>query len=106
MLVELKWEVLVSLAPFRLIQHALQDTRFSNVKEVQKFVDEWIDSKNKYFYRRGFHLLPERWTKVVENRGKYSYFDQCNNFFLRFSSNKCAFSQKSSSKLIHTPDTS
>lgn len=43
-------------------------TRYTLLEEVQKFVDEWIDSKNKYFYRRGLHLLPKRWTKVVENR--------------------------------------
>lgn len=81
-LLELEWEVLPltayspDLAPsdyhlFRSMQHALTDTHFSNYKEVQKWVDGWIVSKDIAFYRRGIALLPERWEKVVENGGNY-----------------------------------
>jgi len=54
------------------MQHSLTDTYFSNYEEVQKWMDEWIASKDIAFYRRGITLLPEKWEKVVENG---NYFD-------------------------------
>ena len=81
-LMELKWELLPhpayspDIAPsdyhlFRSMQHSLSDTRFGNVEEVQKFIDNFIQSKSKDFFHRGIHLLSERWEKVVKNDGKY-----------------------------------
>ncbi|KMQ92519.1 transposase [Lasius niger] len=83
-LLELEWEVLPhpayspDLAPsdyhlFQSMQHAFTDTHFSSYEEVQKWVDEWIASKDIAFYRHGIALLPERWEKVVEN--ERNYFD-------------------------------
>lgn len=70
-LLQLEWEILPhpayspDLAPsdyhlFRSMQHALTDTHFSSYNEVQKWVDEWIASKDTAFYRRGIALLPEK----------------------------------------------
>lgn len=84
-LLKLEWEVLpyleysLDLAPsdyhlFRLMQHDLEDTPFANYGEVTKWVAEWINSKNKPFYRHGIQLLPERWEKVIGSKGKY--FDE------------------------------
>jgi len=81
-LLQLEWEILPhpayspDLAPsdyhlFRTMQHALTDTHFSSYKEVQKWVDEWIASKDTTFYCRGIALLPERWNKVIANGGNY-----------------------------------
>lgn len=81
-LLQLEWEVLPhpayspDIAPsdyhlFRSIQHGLADTHFRKVEEVQKWVDDWIASKPTEFFRRGIHLLPERWEKVVASDGKY-----------------------------------
>ncbi|KAG5321377.1 MOS1T transposase, partial [Pseudoatta argentina] len=78
----LKWEVLPhplyspDIAPsdfhlFRSMAHGLADRRFHSYEEVQKWIDSWIASKDMLFFRRGIHVLPERWSKVVESDGKY-----------------------------------
>ncbi|KAG5325764.1 MOS1T transposase, partial [Pseudoatta argentina] len=35
------------------------------------YIDSWITSKNMSFFRRGIHVLPERWEKVVSSDGQY-----------------------------------
>jgi len=54
------------------MQRALTDTHFSNYERVQKWVDEWIASKDIAFYHHGIALLPER--EKVEN--ERNYFDE------------------------------
>jgi len=34
-------------------------------------IDDWIASKDEAFFRRGIHMLPERWEKVVASDGHY-----------------------------------
>ncbi|KAG5305947.1 MOS1T transposase, partial [Pseudoatta argentina] len=78
----LKWEALPhppyspDIAPsdfhlFRSMAHGLADRRFHSYEEAQKWIDSWIASKDMSFFRRGIHVLPERWSKVVESDGKY-----------------------------------
>ncbi|KAG5319580.1 MOS1T transposase, partial [Pseudoatta argentina] len=78
----LKWEVLPhplyspDIAPFdfhlfRSMAHGLADRRFHSYEEAQKWIDSWIAPKDMSFFRRGIHVLPERWSKVVESDGKY-----------------------------------
>ncbi|KAG5322394.1 MOS1T transposase, partial [Pseudoatta argentina] len=78
----LKWEVLPhppyspDIAPsdfhlFRSMAHGLADRRFHSYEEAQKWIDSRIASKDMSFFRRGIHVLPERWEKVVESDGKY-----------------------------------
>ncbi|KAG5327264.1 MOS1T transposase, partial [Pseudoatta argentina] len=78
----LKWEVLPhppyspDIAPsdfhlFRSMAHGLADRRFHSYEEAQKWIDSWIASKDMSFFRRGIHVLPERWEKVVESDGQY-----------------------------------
>jgi len=45
-------------------------THLSSYEEVQKWVNEWIASKDTAFYRHGIALLLEKWEKV-ENGGNY-----------------------------------
>ncbi|KAG5319831.1 MOS1T transposase, partial [Pseudoatta argentina] len=78
----LKWEVLIhslyspDIAPsdfhlFRSMAHGLADRRFHSYEEAQKWIDSWIASKDMSFFRRGIHVLPERWEKVVSSDGRY-----------------------------------
>ncbi|KAG5318798.1 MOS1T transposase, partial [Pseudoatta argentina] len=78
----LKWEVLShppyspDIAPsdfhlFRSMAHGLADRRFHSYEEAQKWIDSWIASKDMSFFRRGIHVLPERWEKVVSSDGQY-----------------------------------
>lgn len=81
-LMEFQWEVLQhpayspDVAPsdyhlFRSMQHGLAGTQFHNSEEVRKWIDDFIASKDKEFFYRGIHLLPEKWEKVIENCGNY-----------------------------------
>ncbi|KAG5315358.1 MOS1T transposase, partial [Pseudoatta argentina] len=47
------------------------DRRFHSYEEAQKWIDSWIASKDMSFFRRGIHVLPERWEKVVSSDGQY-----------------------------------
>ncbi|KAG5322384.1 MOS1T transposase, partial [Pseudoatta argentina] len=78
----LKWEVLPhppyspDIAPsdfhlFRSMAHGLADRRIHSYEEAQKWIDSWIASKDMSFFRRGIHVLPERWEKVVSSNGQY-----------------------------------
>ncbi|KAG5314418.1 MOS1T transposase, partial [Pseudoatta argentina] len=79
---ELKWEALPhppyspDIAPsdfplFRSMAHGLADRRFHSYEEAQKWIDSWIAPKDMSFFRRGIHVLPERWEKVVSSDGQY-----------------------------------
>ncbi|KAG5308588.1 MOS1T transposase, partial [Pseudoatta argentina] len=78
----LKWDVLPhppyspDIAPsdfhlFRSMAHGLADRRFHSYEEAQKWIDSWIASKDMSFFRRGIHVLPERWEKAVSSDGQY-----------------------------------
>lgn len=78
----LKWEVLPhppyspDIAPsdyhlFRSMAHGLAEQRFHSYEDTKKWVDSWIASKDVSFFRRGIHMLPERWEKVVACDGQY-----------------------------------
>ncbi|KAG5325245.1 MOS1T transposase, partial [Pseudoatta argentina] len=54
-----------------MFEERLADRRFHSYEEAQKWIDSWIASKDMSFFRRGIHVLPERWSKVVECDGKY-----------------------------------
>lgn len=76
------WEVLPhppyspDIAPsdyhlFRSMSHALTEQRFDKVENIKNWIDSWIASKDEQFFRRGIHLLPERWENVVLSDGQY-----------------------------------
>jgi [histone H3]-lysine36 N-dimethyltransferase SETMAR len=80
---EMKWEVLPhppyspDIAPsdyhlFRSMAHGLAEQRFTKQEDVQKWLDEWIASKQPKFFFDGIHKLPINWNHVVVNNGNYS----------------------------------
>ena len=56
---------------FRSMAHGLSKRRFHKYDEVGKWVDEWILSKEEEFFYHGIHKLPEIWTNILANDGKY-----------------------------------
>ncbi|GBP47782.1 Mariner Mos1 transposase [Eumeta japonica] len=81
-LITLDWEVLphppysLDIAPsdyhlFRSIAHALLEQRFTSYEDTENWVDSWIASKDKKFFRLGIRTQPERWKKVVASDGQY-----------------------------------
>lgn len=84
-LLKLGWEVLEhpayspDIAPsdyhlFRSMQNALSSFHFRTFDEVQKWIDDFIVSRDEYFYSAGIRQLPNRWQKVIDNDG--AYFDE------------------------------
>ncbi|GBP35090.1 Mariner Mos1 transposase [Eumeta japonica] len=78
----LQWEVLPHLpyspdiAPsdchlFRSMAYGLADQHFHSYEEVKKWIDSWIASKDMSFIRRGIHILPERWEKMIASDEQY-----------------------------------
>ena len=66
------WEILShtayspDLAPsdyylFASIGHALSDQHFTSYENVRKWLDDWFASKERQFFWRGIHQLPDRW---------------------------------------------
>lgn len=79
---EQKWEVLPhppyspDIAPsdyhlFRTMQTDLAGHRFQSFEDIENWLDEWIGSKDKQFFRNGIRKLPELWAKVVASDGQY-----------------------------------
>ncbi|GBP75737.1 Mariner Mos1 transposase [Eumeta japonica] len=67
----LDWEVLPhppyspDIAPsyyhlFRSMAHTLSELRFTSYEDTKNWVDSWIASKDKEFFRFGIRTLPER----------------------------------------------
>ena len=77
-----KWEVLShplyspDVAPsdyhlFRSMAHGLAYQHFRSYKEVKRWIDSWIASKDASFFRDGMRQLRKRCKKVVASDGQY-----------------------------------
>ncbi|EFN83228.1 Histone-lysine N-methyltransferase SETMAR, partial [Harpegnathos saltator] len=53
----------------RSMAHGLAGQHLANFEKVQNWLDEWFRSKDASFYRRGIHVLPERWQKYAASEG-------------------------------------
>ena len=56
---------------FRSMTDGMADQQFHSYEDIEKWLDSWIASKDKHFYRNGIRALPERWAKVVVNDKQY-----------------------------------
>jgi len=43
------------------------EQHFTSYEDTKNCIDDWIASKDETFFRRGIHLLPERWEKVASD---------------------------------------
>jgi len=73
-----KWEVLPhppyspDIAPsdyhlFRSMTHGLSEQHFTLYEDTKNCIDDWIALKDEALFRRGIHMLPERWEKVASD---------------------------------------
>ncbi|GFW65304.1 mariner Mos1 transposase [Trichonephila clavipes] len=78
----LGWELLAhaaylpDLAPsddqlFASLGHLLGYQRFTSYENVKSWLDDWLASKDRSFFWRGIHKLPERCGKCVASDGYY-----------------------------------
>ncbi|GBP38937.1 Mariner Mos1 transposase [Eumeta japonica] len=56
---------------FQSMAHALSEQWFPSYEDTKNWVDSWIASKDKEFFRLGIRTLPERWKKVISGNGQY-----------------------------------
>lgn len=79
---ELDWEVLrhppysPDLAPtdyhlFRSLSNNLRGVTFDNVHDLEKWLNNFFDSRDAHFWKNGIDKLVERWKQVIENDGDY-----------------------------------
>ena len=80
-LLQLGWEVLIhppyspDIAPsdfhlFRSLQNSLNGKNFSSLEDCKRHLERFFAQKNK-FWEDGIMKLPEKWQKVVEQKGEY-----------------------------------
>jgi len=51
--------------------HGLSEQHFTSYEDTKNCIDDWIASKDEAFFRRGIHMLSERWEKVMASDGHY-----------------------------------
>ena len=81
-LLQLGWEVLTHLpyspdiAPsdfclFRSLQNFLSGKNFNSLEDYKRHLGQFFAQKDKKFWEDGIMKLPEKWQKVVEQKGEY-----------------------------------
>ena len=81
-LLQLGWEVLIhppystDIAPsdfhlFRSLQNSLNGKNFSPLEDCKRHLEQFFAQKDKKFWEDGIMELPEKWQKVVEQKGEY-----------------------------------
>ena len=79
---EFDWDVLTyspyspDLVPsnyylFLFLKNFLLNRKFQLVNEVKNGLEEYFKSKPREFWKNGIMRLPERWQKMVEEKGSY-----------------------------------
>lgn len=56
---------------FRSLQHFLKGKQFEDINQMREALQEFFDSKDADFYRRGIEKLPEKWQEVIDVEGDY-----------------------------------
>lgn len=80
---------------FRSMALGLAEQRFFKVEDIEKWVDLWITSKDQEFLdRRGIHILPERWAKVLASDDLTTLNNAFNQFIIEINIFNSLFSTK------------
>ena len=53
------------------MEHFLREKSFENEQHIKKELDLFFESQPVAFYERGIRMLPDRWEKVIINKGNY-----------------------------------
>ncbi|GBP03937.1 RNA helicase aquarius [Eumeta japonica] len=63
---------------WQAMAHALLEQRFISYEDTKNWVDSWIASKDKEFFRLGIRMLPERWKKAFQKKPDHfpAFFEQ------------------------------
>ena len=56
---------------FASMGHALSDQHFTSYENVRKWLHDWFASKERQFFWRGIHKLPDRWEECIASDGQY-----------------------------------
>ena len=81
-LLQLGWEVLIhqpyspDIAPsdfhlFWSLQNSLNEKKFNSLQDSKRHLEQFFAQKDKKFWEDGIMKLPEKWQKVVEQKGEY-----------------------------------
>ena len=81
-LLQLGWEVLIHLpyspdfAPsdfhlFRSLQNFFNEKSFNSLEDYKRHLGQFFARKDKKFLEGGIMMLPEKWQKIVEQKGDY-----------------------------------
>ena len=81
-LLQLGWEVLIhppyspDIAPsgfhrFWSLQNSLNGKNFNSLEDCKRHLKQFFAQKDKKFWEDGIMKLPEKWQKVVEQKGEY-----------------------------------
>ena len=79
---QLSWEVLIhppyspDIAPldfylFRSLQNSLNGKNFNSLEDCKRHLEQFFAQNDKKFLEDGIRNLPEKWQKVVEQKGEY-----------------------------------
>ena len=83
-LLQLGWEVLIhppyspDIAPldfhlFQSLQNSLNGKIFGSLEDRKRHLEQFFAQKDKKFQEGGIMKLPEKWQKVVEQKGEYIF---------------------------------
>ena len=81
-LLQLGWEVVIhppyspDIAPsdfhlFRSLQNSLNGKNFNSLEDCKRHLEQFFAQKYKKFWEDGIMRLPEKWQKVMEQKGGY-----------------------------------
>ena len=84
-LLQLGWEVLIhplyspsDIAPsdfhlFKSLQNSLNGKIFNSLEDCKRHLEQFCAQRDKKFLEDGIMKLPEKWQKVVEQKGEYMF---------------------------------
>ena len=81
-LLQLAWEVLIhpQYSPdiacsdfhlFQSLQNSLNGKNFNSLEDCKRHLEQFFAQNDKKFWEDGIMKLPEKWQKVVEQKGEY-----------------------------------